>query len=319
MIMIVFAAVGHSLQFFRPPVTSLNAVNRLHGKVHSWLQSAALMKPTTSSSSLSASIITADASRSGSPKIDASKPPYAMNTQQNVYFFLSNWFVTCLIAADVIGVKVFNINVFGREIHHTCGMISFPVTFLLSDIINEYYGPAATKKTVYLGLVMSIFVFGVIHLAQALPYLNKPFNVTPAAFNMIFGSAKVMYVASILAYLIGQLTDIWLYSFIKRITKGRMLWLRASVSTMVSQMLDSFVVSYVAYNIGKTLTGQVSTSSLTALHHSAIFHSILLYAALLYSALLYATPLFILLSKTSLLLNLPTICLSSTMPPICAH
>ena len=104
------------------------------------------------------------------------QPPYEMNTQQNVYLFLSNWFVVCLIAADVIGVKIFNINVLGQEIHHTCGMISFPITFLLSDIINEYYGPAATKKTVYLGLIMSIFVFGVINVAQALPYLDRAFN-----------------------------------------------------------------------------------------------------------------------------------------------
>ena len=104
-----------------------------------------------------------------------------MNVQQNVYLVLSNWFVTCLIAADVIGVKIFNVNLFGREIHHTCGMVSFPITFLLSDIINEYYGPAATKKTVYLGLVMSIFVFGVINVAQALPYLDKPFNGTVIA------------------------------------------------------------------------------------------------------------------------------------------
>ena len=74
---------------------------------------------------------------------------------------------------------------------------------------------------------------------------------------MIFGSAKVMYVASIIAYLLGQLTDIWMYTAIKRITKGRMLWLRAAVSTLVSQMLDSFVVSYVAYSLGKTLTGQI--------------------------------------------------------------
>jgi hypothetical protein len=112
---------------------------------------------------------------------NADKPPYAMNTQQNVYLVLNNLFVTCLIVADVIGVKIFNIElpfkVFGHQnIHHTCGMLSFPITFLLSDIINEYYGVEATKKTVYLGLAMSVFVFGIINLAQAMPYLHAPFN-----------------------------------------------------------------------------------------------------------------------------------------------
>ena len=129
----------------------------------------------TSRTTLHAAATLSDSSN-GYPLARPDQPPYAMNTQQNVYLFLSNWFVVCLIAADVIGVKIFNINVLGQEIHHTCGMISFPITFLLSDIINEYYGPAATKKTVYLGLIMSIFVFGVINVAQALPYLDRAFN-----------------------------------------------------------------------------------------------------------------------------------------------
>ena len=59
------------------------------------------------------------------------------------------------------------------------------------------------------------------------------------------------------AYLVGQLTDIWLYANIKRVTKGKYLWLRAALSTLISQLLDSFVVSYLAYGLGKTLTGQV--------------------------------------------------------------
>ena len=155
-------------------------------------------------------------------------------------------------------------------------MLTFPITFLLGDVINEYYGATATKNTVYLGLVMSILVFIIVNIAQALPYLDKGFNVTPEAFNMIFGSAKLMYIASIVAYLVGQLLDIWLFGIIKRVTKGRYvclfyihlcsiqfihilyahvntycmhryLWLRATGSTVLSQMMDSFVVSYIAF------------------------------------------------------------------------
>lgn len=136
-------------------------------------------------------------------------------------------------------------------------MLTFPLTFLLGDIINEYYGPEATKETVYLGLYMSMLVFGVMNLAQALPFLDKPFNVTPLAFNSIFGTAKLMYIASITAYLIGQLCDIWLFGVIKKLTKGKLLWLRATGSTLISQMLDSFVVSYIAFSLGKSLTGQI--------------------------------------------------------------
>ena len=74
---------------------------------------------------------------------------------------------------------------------------------------------------------------------------------------MIFGSAKLMYVASILAYLAGQLSDIWLFGVIKKLTKGNYLWLRATGSTIISQMLDSFVVSYIAFSFGKKVTNQV--------------------------------------------------------------
>lgn len=81
--------------------------------------------------------------------------------------------------------------------------------------------------------------------------------VTPAAFDMIFGSAKLMYVASIVAYLIGQLSDIWLFGVIKKLTKGNYLWLRATGSTVISQMLDSFVVSYIAFSFGKKVTNQI--------------------------------------------------------------
>jgi len=164
--------------------------------------------------------------------------------------------------SDVIGVKIFELKlpftILGHKtVEHTCGMLTFPITFLLGDVINEYYGAKATRHTVYIGLAMSVLVFGVMNLAQALPYLDKPFNVTPQAFNMIFGSAKLMYVASICAYLVGQLLDIWLFGFIKRITKGNYLWLRATGSTVISQLLDSFVVSYIAFSFGKSVTNQV--------------------------------------------------------------
>ena len=177
-------------------------------------------------------------------------------------------------------------------------MLTFPITFLLGDVINEYYGATATKNTVYLGLVMSILVFIIVNIAQALPYLDKAFNVTPEAFNMIFGSAKLMYIASIVAYLVGQLLDIWLFGIIKRVTRGRCvcivclyvcicnvyvyfillliyfdpiiysysiciftryiygryLWLRATGSTVLSQMMDSFVVSYIAFRYASFVT-----------------------------------------------------------------
>jgi len=199
------------------------------------------------------------------PRRASDLPPYALNKQQFIYVVLTSIFVSCLLVADVIGVKLFEFKlpfpILGHNsIEHTCGMLTFPITFLLGDTINEYYGAKATRQTVYIGLAMSILVFAVINLAQVMPYLDKPFNVSKDAFDMIFGSAKLMYIASIVAYLIGQLSDIWLFGVIKRFTKGQYLWLRATGSTLVSQMLDSFAVSYVAFSLGKALTGQSPAS-----------------------------------------------------------
>jgi hypothetical protein len=108
-------------------------------------------------------------------------PPYTLSKPQKVYVAMTTLFVTCLVIADVIGMKIFEVKlpfpILGfTRIEHTCGMLTFPVTFLLSDIINEYFGAKATKSTVYLGLSMSMFVFFIINVATALPFLDKPFN-----------------------------------------------------------------------------------------------------------------------------------------------
>lgn len=188
-----------------------------------------------------------------------------LNPQQMTYVVLTSIFVTCLIIADVIGVKLFEIplpfEILGRKtVEHTCGMLTFPITFLLGDVINEYYGPKAAKNTVYIGLAMSMLVFVVMNIAQAMPYLDKPFNVSKESFDQIFGSAKVMYIASICAYFVGSLSDIWLFGVIKKATGGKLLWLRAAGSTVVSQVLDSFVVSYLAFSLGKELQGQTGAT-----------------------------------------------------------
>lgn len=139
-------------------------------------------------------------------------------------------------------------------------MLTFPITFLLGDIINEYYGAKAAMFTTYLGLAMFLLVFGIITIAQSLPYLQKPYNITPQAFDMIFGSAKIISLASMVAYLIGSLADIWLFQVIKRFTKGKYLWLRATGSTIISQLLDSLVITYLAFVVGKQLTNQPAAS-----------------------------------------------------------
>ena len=100
---------------------------------------------------------------------------------------------------------------------------------------------------------MAGFVFGVINLALAMPYLGAPYNIAPEHFDAVFANARMMYVASLGAFLVGSLLDIALFGVMKRWTGGRMIWLRATGSTVVSQVFDSLIVSYLAFGLGRQL------------------------------------------------------------------
>ncbi len=126
--------------------------------------------------------------------------PHAFSAAQLVYLWLSALFIASLLIADIVGIKLFRIplpfTVLGFDaIEHTCGMLTFPVTFLLTDLINEYFGPRAARRITYIALAAAVFVFVVINLAQAMPYLDAPYNVREDQFDAIFGSAKIMYIA----------------------------------------------------------------------------------------------------------------------------
>lgn len=183
---------------------------------------------------------------------------HPFTTAQKVYLWLAAIFIASLLIADIVGIKLFRIElpfpIFGfHAIEHTCGMLTFPITFLLTDLINEYYGARAARRLTYLGLAAAVFVFVIMNIAQAMPYLDAPFNVRKDQFDAVFGSAKVMYIASLSAYLAGQLSDIAVFGFIKRLTGQRLVWLRATGSTLVSQFIDSFIVTYLAFSLGRQL------------------------------------------------------------------
>lgn len=190
-------------------------------------------------------------------------PHYHFSKQQKVYIWLTAFFVACLLIGDIIGNKLFRFPLgftipmpwIGdiTAIQHSCGMLTFPVTFLLTDLINEYYGKKGARRVTWIGLTMGVFVFIVINIALAMPHWDAPFNVPKEAFDTIFGSAKIMYVASLCAYIAGQLADIAIFGVLKRLTKGKAIWLRATGSTVISQMFDSFVVTYIAFGLGRTL------------------------------------------------------------------
>jgi uncharacterized integral membrane protein (TIGR00697 family) len=188
----------------------------------------------------------------------------ALTRGQALYVWLAAFFTADLLLADIVGVKLFRIDLGFWQIDHTCGMLTFPLTFIITDLANDYYGKKATRRLTYLAFGMGVFALCVLQVAQSMPFLDAPYNVSQAAYDQVLGSSKLMYVASLIAYLIGQTLDIAVFGFMKRLTRGRYLWLRATGSTVISQAIDSLIVTFLYFK-SKDLQGGATTPFLTIL------------------------------------------------------
>ena len=163
-----------------------------------------------------------------------------MDRKQKLYVWLTALFVAALITGDFIGGKFWVL--FGFNL--SAGIIPFPLTFVLTDIVNEFYGTKGARQLTYVGLGAAVFVWAVISLALVLP--PSPTSPIPAPiFQAAFGTSARLYVASLTAFIVGQLLDISIFRALRRMTGHRLLWLRATGSTVLSQAIDSFTVSFV--------------------------------------------------------------------------
>jgi uncharacterized integral membrane protein (TIGR00697 family) len=163
-----------------------------------------------------------------------------MDRKQRFFVYLTAIFVAALLVSDLIGGKYFRIG----GLDFSVGMIPFPLTFLLTDIVNEFYGTEGARRITYVGFGTAIFVFIVINIAIYLP-TSPESPMGGDVFKNVFGWSTRLYVASLTAYLIGQLLDISIFFLVRRLTGERYLWLRSTGSTVVSQAVDSLVVSFV--------------------------------------------------------------------------
>jgi len=171
-----------------------------------------------------------------------------LDRKQRFFVYLTAIFVAALIVSDLIGGKYFRVG----GLDFSVGMIPFPLTFLLTDIVNEFYGTEGARRITYVGLGVAVFVFIVINLAIVLP-TSPESPMAGDQFKNVFGWSTRLYVASLTAYLIGQLLDIAIFFFLRRITGHRFLWLRSTGSTVVSQAVDSLVVSFVFLSGSKSV------------------------------------------------------------------
>jgi uncharacterized integral membrane protein (TIGR00697 family) len=149
-------------------------------------------------------------------------------------------FVAALVTGDFIGGKFFLF--FGHSL--SAGIIPFPLTFVLTDIVNEFYGTHGARRLTFVGLGAAVFVWLVITLALRLP-TSPESPISDSVFQAAFGTSARLYVASLSAYVVGQLLDISIFQVLRRLTGHRLLWLRATGSTVLSQAIDSLSVSFV--------------------------------------------------------------------------
>jgi len=192
--------------------------------------------------------------------------------ENKLFLILGGFFITNAIIAELIGVKLFSVEeIFGMEsfdwtifgVEHlgltmTAGVIIWPVVFIMTDIINEYYGMKGVRFLSFLTVGLISFAFLAIALAiwvapdswwqfQSGQIGEDPVVDMQSAFSRIFGQGMSIIFASIVAFLIGQLVDVFVFHKIKQKTGEKMVWLRATGSTIISQFIDSFIVLIIAF------------------------------------------------------------------------
>lgn len=181
---------------------------------------------------------------------------YELTRPQKLYVVCAGIFLTALVVAEATASKLFTVvhlpftlNILGQsfdEVVMTAGVIAFPITFIITDLLNEYFGKPGIRFVTWLGMAMIIFEFGLIQIAMGVPAASIS-PVPQEAFATVFGASGRIIIGSLVAYTIGQLVDITLFHWIRQRTKGRHLWLRATGSTFGSQFIDTFVVLFVAF------------------------------------------------------------------------
>ena len=166
---------------------------------------------------------------------------------QKLYFFLSSIFITALVVSNLIFQKFFswypfNFEAFGIKLFElSVGVLPYPITFLITDIISEIFGKRKANQVVIMGIVASIFSIGLLLLGDVLPASSSS-PIDNKTFNLVFSASPLAVLASMSAYLIAQFLDIRIYHFWKQLTQGKYLWLRNNFSTFSSQIIDSTTV-----------------------------------------------------------------------------
>ena len=208
-----------------------------------------------------------------------------IDKKTNLFLILGGIFVTNAIVAELVGGKIFSLEgtlgispaqiaLLGEnwDFNLTAGVILWPVVFVTTDIINEYFGKEGVKRISYFTAILIVYVFVAVFLitllapsdfwldANSTDSEGNSLNISDA-FNKIFTQGLWIIAGSLIAFLIGQLLDAFVFHKLRRITGKRLLWVRATGSTLISQLVDSFVVLIIAFYI----SGQLSLGAVISI------------------------------------------------------
>ncbi len=169
-----------------------------------------------------------------------------------IYIVLAGLFITNAIVAELIGSKLIQIGPFVMSI----GIIPWPIVFITTDLINEYYGKAGVRKLSIITASLIAYAFVILLIAIKIPAAVGISTVTDEQFFAVFGQSLWIIVGSLVAFLLSQFIDVSIFWLLRDKTGGKMIWLRSTGSTMISQLIDTFVVLGIAF----WLPGKMTTS-----------------------------------------------------------
>ena len=173
---------------------------------------------------------------------------FDLNTEKSkkIYLYLAATFIAALVVCNLIANKFITIDLGFKTFVISAGVLPYPITFLITDILSEIYGKKKTARIVWAGFGASLFVLGVLLLAQQFTAIEGS-PVDNETFNKVFGNSWRVIFASMTAYLCAQLIDVRIYHFWKEKTAGKHLWLRNNFSTVFSQLVDTTLVVCVLF------------------------------------------------------------------------
>lgn len=180
--------------------------------------------------------------------------------KDTVYVVLAGIFITNAVVAELIGGKLIHVGSAVMSI----GILPWPVVFVTTDLINEYFGEKGVRKLSLITASLIAYTFVILFLAMRIPAVNGNNLVTDSQFHAVFGQSMWIIVGSITAFLVSQLIDVSIFHFVKNRTGNKMIWLRSTGSTVISQLFDSFIVLGIAFWMtGKMDTPTFITSAFT--------------------------------------------------------